>query len=241
MSGTLPRDAAGCPPGAETSATTSQSSIAGVHVSRASAVVVQRVPAADVDWFLGWQADVARAAEASGGYCGTDVFPPSGARPDEWVVLVHFETQKGLDEWLRSPARAERLDSLRAKLGGFDLRTLSGGLGAWFVGSCGTPAAAPPGWKMVLTVLLGLYPTVMLLTILVGPYTSPMGLAASLLVGNALSVSILQWVVMPWLTALFQPWLNADGAGKGVRSLGTPCGILLLLAVVAILFRQMTG
>ena len=39
---------------------------AGVHLSRASAVVVQRVPAAEVEWFLGWQAEVDRAEVSRG-------------------------------------------------------------------------------------------------------------------------------------------------------------------------------
>jgi antibiotic biosynthesis monooxygenase (ABM) superfamily enzyme len=213
----------------------------GVHIARASAVIVQRVPAADVDWFLGWQADVGRAAEASGGYCGTDVFPPSDGKPEEWVVLIHFEDRKALDDWLDSPVRMEWVDKLRAKVGDFDLKALSGGFGPWFAQGAGDPAAAPPGWKMALTVLLALFPTVMLLTIFVGPYTLPLGLAASMLIGNALSISILQWVVMPVLTKRLGPWLGAHADGKGVRSFATPALILLVLAILMILFRQVTG
>ncbi len=218
---------------------TSTSSGAGVHVSRASAVIVQRVPDAEADWFLGWQADVGRAAEARGGYCGTDVFPPSGDKPDEWVVLIHFEDRKSLDDWLGSPARAEWVDKLRAKIGDFDLKALPGGFGPWFAGKSGL--TAPPGWKMALTVLLGLFPTVMLLTIIVGPLTARLGLAASMLIGNALSVTILQWFVMPGLTVRLSSWLNARGNGTGVRSLAAPGVIFLLLAILTILFRQITG
>jgi antibiotic biosynthesis monooxygenase (ABM) superfamily enzyme len=50
---------------------------------------------------------------------------------------------------------------------------------------------------MALTVLLGLYPTVMLLTLTVGRATRPFRLAAAVLIGNALSVSILQDAVTP--------------------------------------------
>jgi antibiotic biosynthesis monooxygenase (ABM) superfamily enzyme len=214
-----------------------------MHVSRASVVIVQRVPPAEVDWFLGWQADVAQAAEACGGYCGADVFPPSGDNPDEWVVLVHFEDQTALEAWLASPARAERVDRLRAKIGDFDLETLSGGFGSWFAGRAQGRASAPPGWKMALTVLLALFPTVMLLTIVVGPYTSPLGLAVSMLIGNALSISILQWAVMPVLTRLLGPWLhaNANGSRKDVKGFAVTGLVVLVLASLATLFRQITG
>ena len=216
---------------------------AGPRASRASAVVVQRVPAAAVDGFLAWQRGATEAAEGFGGYCGTDVFPPADGRGDEWVVLIHFEDEESLARWLGSPERARRLEALRSEVGDFDLKTLRGGFGAWFVGQgrASASGAAPAPWKMALTVLLGLFPTVMLLTIFVGPWTSGLGLAASMLIGNALSVAALQWAVMPPLTAVLGPWLRADGAAKGAVRFAVPGLILLLLAALAIAFRQVTG
>ena len=219
----------------------SASSGVGPRASRASAVVVQRVPAAAVDGFLEWQRDVTEAAEGFGGYCGTDVFPPADGGAGDWVVLIHFEDEASLAHWLESPERARRLEDLRSKVGEFDLKTLRGGFGAWFAGQGQGSGAAPVAWKMVMTVVLGLFPTVMLLTIFVGPLTSPLGLAVSMLIGNALSVSILQWVVMPRLTKWLGPWLRADGAAKGAVRAATPGLILLLLATLAIVFRQVTG
>src|SRR5262249_46517507 len=51
--------------------------------------------------------------------------------------------------------------------------------------------SAPPSWKIVMTVVLALFPTVMLLAVFPGPYTAPLGFAAAMLIGNFLSVSIL--------------------------------------------------
>lgn len=212
-----------------------------VRLSRASAVVVQKVPAADVDWFLDWQREVTEAAETCRGYCGTDVFPPAEGQRDEWVVLVHFEDESTLDEWLQSPARTRWLEALRSKLGAFELKKMQGGFGPWFAGMDHAPEAAPPPWKMVLTVLLGLYPTVMLLTKFVGPYTSPLGLAVSMLIGNALSVSILQWGVMPILTRVLGPWLHANEGRQKAVSLGGLGLVLLVLAVMTVLFRLAMG
>lgn len=212
-----------------------------VHLSQASAVIVQRVPADAVDWFLQWQGDATRAAEAFPGYCGTDVFPPSDGGPEQWVVLIHFEDQPSLSRWLESPVRSEFLKTLTARVGGFDLRSLPGGFGPWFAANSASRPGGPPGWKMVLTVLLGLFPTVMLLTIFVGPLTAPLGLALSMLIGNALSVSILQWGAMPVLTRLLKPWLNpTETTPKRMSLLGTSL-IGLVLGTLAVLFRQVTG
>src|SRR5262245_19369369 len=216
---------------------TANSSSLDLRASRSSAVVVQRVPLAAVDAFLEWQREASRAAAKFAGYGGTDIFPPAAGRGDEWVVLIHFDDEESLALWLDSPERARRVEELRAKVGDFDLKTLKYGFGPWFVGQDETEAAAPAGWKMALTVLLGLFPTVMILTILVGPLTSPLGLAGSMLISNAMSCSILQWVVMPRLNKGLDPWLR--GGKSSWRA--TPVLILLTLAVLTALFRQVTG
>lgn len=213
-----------------------------IRVSRASAVVVQRVPAALAEWFLEWQHGVSGAAEGFTGYRGTDVYPPTDHERNEWVVVVHFESEKLLQQWLDSSVRSQWVEKLQAQVGDFELKALPGGFGAWFagLGQC-SPAETPPSWKMALAVLLGLYPTVMLLTLFPGPYTRPFGPAVAMLVGNALSVSILQWAVMPVLTKALAPWLKANSENRKTSSVAGFFLILFLLAVLALLFRQVTG
>ncbi|EHJ48770.1 hypothetical protein DFW101_2766 [Solidesulfovibrio carbinoliphilus subsp. oakridgensis] len=213
-----------------------------VRVSKVSAVVVQRVPPEKADWFLEWQRGVSAAAEAFGGFRGTDVYPPAPGQGDEWIAVIHFDGPEALDAWLGSPVRAEWVEKLKSAIGGFDLKVLSQGFGPWFV--CLTPeagAAPPPSWKMAVIVLLGLYPTVMVLALFPGPFLSPLGLAVSMLVGNALSISILQWLVMPFLNKRFSGWLLANGPGRRLASAGGLAVILGLLAGLAVLFRQVTG
>ncbi|WP_406698314.1 antibiotic biosynthesis monooxygenase [Singulisphaera sp. Ch08] len=212
-----------------------------VRLSRASAVVVQKVPAADVNWFLDWQRDVTETAETFPGYSGTEVFPPTRGQGDEWVSLIHFEDESALDAWLESPARNQRIEMLKTKVGAFELKTVQGGFGPWFASMGSDSKAGPPAWKMVLTVLLGLYPTVMLLTMFVGPFTSPLGMAVSMLIGNALSVSILQWAVMPILTPALARWLNASGDRQKQVTLKGLGLVLVLLAVMTLLFHMIMG
>ncbi len=169
-----------------------------VHISRASAVVVQQVPAVLAEWFMEWQSGVTGAAEGFAGYRGTEVYPPGDNQRNEWVVVIHFDDENSLQGWLDSSVRAQWVEKLKAQVGDFELKRLPGGFGSWFTGLAhGPEQTPPPSWKMALTVLLGLYPTVMALTLFPGPYMEPLGLAMAMLIGNALSVSILQWAVMP--------------------------------------------
>jgi uncharacterized protein len=213
-----------------------------VRVSRASAVVVQRVPAASADWFMEWQNGVTGAAEAFAGYRGTDVYPPADSQRDEWVVAIHFDEEKSLQEWLGSPVRAQWVEKLQAQVGDFELKTLPGGFGPWFAGlDHGPEGTPPPSWKMAMTVLLGLYPTVMVLTLFPGPYMQPLGLAWAMLISNVLSVCILQWAVMPVLNIPLAPWLKANSDKQRAISISGLFLILVLLVGLALLFRQVTG
>jgi hypothetical protein len=190
-----------------------------------------------------WQQGVSEAAEGFAGYRSTEVYPPAEGGRDEWVVLMHFDDEKSLREWLDSPIRAHWVEKLQARVGAFELKALPGGFGAWFAGlDRGTEGAPPPpSWKMALTVLLGLYPTVMLLTLFPGPYTQPLGPGWAMLIGNALSVSVLQWGVMPMLSTLLAPWLRANSDEQRSFSVGGLFVILVLLAGLALLFRLVMG
>jgi uncharacterized protein len=218
----------------------------GPHVqvrgARASSVIVHRVPPDRAEQFLELQRGITEAAKAFPGYQATDVYPPTERQQSEWVVVIHFDGPETLQRWLDSPVRAEWIGKLRKEMGDFRLMTLPTGFGAWFASQVnGSEGALPPPWKIALSVLLALYPTVMVLAICVGPYLNPLGLAVSMLISNALSVSVLQWAVTPALNPLLRPWLRANGQKQKAVSLGGLVAILLLLGVMAILFRLVAG
>lgn len=209
-----------------------------VRAAQASSVIVHRVPPGRTEQFLELQRGITEAARTFPGYQTTDVYPPTERQQSEWVVVIHFDGPKSLERWLDSPVRAEWIGKLRKELGDFRLKTLPLGFGAWFASLVnGSEVPLPPSWKIALSVLLALYPTVMVLAIVVGPSLTPLGLALSMLISNALSVSILQWGVTPALRPLLRPWLSANEPGQRVLSVGGVIVILLLLVGMAILFR----
>jgi antibiotic biosynthesis monooxygenase (ABM) superfamily enzyme len=209
---------------------------------RVSTVVVQRVPADRVQRFLECQRELTLAAEGFSGYRGTELYPPADGRHQEWVAVIHFDDQESLQRWLDSPVRAEWIKKLHDEISDFQLKTLPSGFGVWFAGLVtGPEGESPPSWKMAMTVLLGLYPTVMLLALLVGRYLAPLGMAGSMLVSNTLSVAICQWVVMPPLTHALGPWLHANAPDRRVFSIGGLVLIWLLLGGLVVLFRVVTA
>ena len=65
--------------------------------------------------------------------------------------------------------------------------------------------------------------------------------AVAMLIGNALSVCILQWAVMPALNMALAPWLMPNSEKQRAFSVGGLFLILVLLVGLAFLFRQVTG
>jgi antibiotic biosynthesis monooxygenase (ABM) superfamily enzyme len=207
-----------------------------------STVVVQRVPADRVPRFLECQRGLTEAVERFPGYRGTELYPPADDRHLEWVSVIHFDDHESLERWLGSPIRAEWVKKLRAEIGDFQLKTLPSGFGAWFAGlETGPEGKPPPSWKMAMTVLLGLYPTVMLLALVVGRYLSPLGMAVSMLISNTLSVAMTQWVVIPPLMNALGPWLRANTSDKRALSIGGLVLIWLLLGCLAAVLRVVSG
>lgn len=209
--------------------------------ARASTVIVHHVPPEQEASFLESEREITKAAQGFPGYQATEVYPPSVVGTREWVVVVHFDDQASLQKWIDSPIRLACIEKLKKEVGKFELKMLPSGFGAWFAGLTEPDDMPPPGWKMVVTVLFALYPIVMLLAIFVGPYTSPLGMALAMLIANALSCSLLQWVAMPIATKLLGPWLKANDARQLAFSVGGLVLILIFLLAFALIFRLVTG
>jgi len=210
-----------------------------LHATRTSTVIVHHVPEGFADKFVEWQRGISQAAAAFPGYQTTDVYPPMDASHEQWVVVIHFANAESLQRWFDSPERAEWRARLPAEIAQFRLKTLTTGFGPWFAGLV-DDGRLPPHWKMALSVLLPLYPTVMLLSIFLTPHTSHLGFAFSVLIGNAGSIVILEWIVMPQLRKVLKTWLTAPADRIGLSAFGLVV-IVGILVSLALLFRLVTG
>lgn len=183
---------------------------------------------------MGWLHGITDAAGACAGYQATEVYPPGGDHDDAWVVIIHFDDEATLGAWLDAPERSAWVARLPHAARDFRIRTMPAGFGSWVAGQAGDGADAErvPHWKSFLLVLLALYPVVMLLTLFVSPRTAGLGLPLAMLLGNILSVAILEWGVMPLLNRLLGPWLAATG--RDGRRLSIAGAALVVAAVLSL-------
>ncbi|VEG51367.1 antibiotic biosynthesis monooxygenase [Mycolicibacterium aurum] len=181
--------------------------------------------------FRRMQARLSTAAVAFPGYEGTVLIPAD--REGEWLSIIRFRTGPHLSAWMRSAERTEALAGLRSTLSE-DFATISN------TTPFGTTVRIEdgrtlmtPNWKSVMLVLLVLYPTVMLLSRFLGPVVDEAGAAPwlGLWISQVVSVSAMQWWLMPAVSRPFRTWLDpVDGAG--VRTSLAGAGVILALYAV---------
>ncbi|MEJ8648326.1 antibiotic biosynthesis monooxygenase [Streptomyces sp. MS1.AVA.3] len=198
-------------------------------------VVTHRVHPDHVDAFLAWQRRMDRKESAFEGFRGTELFRPVEGLQDEWTTLYRFDSAEHLDAWLTSAERQEALAE-GEKFHDFRMRTIDNSFGSWFAFEENGKEAPPPSeTKTSVAVWVGLYPTVVLLTLALAPLKMPLWLG--LLVGNLLSSFIMSFVTMPfYVNPLLRRWLrprpDAPAAKTHLVGLGTVAAVMVFWAVV---------
>ena len=90
--------------------------------------------------------------------------------------------------------------------------------------------------------LLGLYPTVMLINILLNPLVRHFTFAVEIFIGNVLSTIVLTWLVMPWVSRSLHFWLATPirgvvpGGRWKMEVLGV-CMVVVSLMLCVLVFR----
>jgi antibiotic biosynthesis monooxygenase (ABM) superfamily enzyme len=174
--------------------------------SLVTVVVTHRVKPADVEEFLVWQERLRLAESAFDGFRGTEVFHPVEGIQDEWTALYRYDTASDLDKWLISKERQDLLAE-GEKFSDFSSRTIDNSFGSWFAfDDKGTAVMPPSDFKSSMAVWVGVYPTVVLITLALSPLHLPLWLG--LLIGNLLSSFALGYLTMPHLVnPLLKSWL----------------------------------
>jgi antibiotic biosynthesis monooxygenase (ABM) superfamily enzyme len=141
------------------------------------------------------------------GHLGVHVVKPAARTSRNYHVVIKFTTA---EQWqsFRSWAEYEQfrttIEPLLEREPCVEEMT---GLESWLT-LPHAPALRPlPRWKMALVTLLGVYPTSLIITVLVRPRVAYWPLWLQSLAFAVCMVGMLTWVVMPLLTRLLAPWL----------------------------------
>ena len=203
-------------------------------------VVTHRVSPEHVSGFLAWQERLRLAESKFQGFRGTELFRPVEGIQDEWTALYRYENANDLDKWLSSDERRALLAE-GEQFSDFHSRTIDNSFGSWFAfDEHGNEAPPPSDIKTSLAVWMGLYPTVVFLTLMLSPLHMPLWLG--MLIGNLLSSFAMSYVAMPfYVNPLLKRWLRPPPDAPKTRTNLQGIGILIALNLFwVVVFYLMT-
>tara|TARA_R110002072_G_scaffold284006_1_gene447790 strand:- start:11286 stop:11870 length:585 start_codon:yes stop_codon:yes gene_type:complete len=152
--------------------------------------------------------DLIRASSACPGYLGSIVLRPDSPEQPHYRVITRFDTTENMRRWYESDERQEKVSHLEPlQRQPAEIQHLTG-FETWFTPPADRlTTAAPPKYKMFVIVWLAVYTTVLPVITALKPWTTflPNLLASAVL--SAITVSMMTWIVLPFLTWLFKAWL----------------------------------
>jgi antibiotic biosynthesis monooxygenase (ABM) superfamily enzyme len=208
-----------------------------------TAVISHRVRPGHERDFVQWQEKTFKAQEKSPGFMGSEMFRPIPGVQDNWVVAFRFDTRAHLDEWLDSDLRRRLLKEGESCIQSFDVKKVGSAFSGWFGFDEGSGNGVPPDWKQAMSVMLALYPIVMVLNLTVGAWLTNAKVPGYLVlfVGNLLSCGILTWLAMPLVNRALGFWLTPGGASSVRTSIAGAALVVACWGIFVLIFALTIG
>lgn len=189
-----------------------------------SSVVIEYTVPQEKSWaFRKWHRSLVHAAQAFPGFIRADRHRPLPCQGGvlKWYSVVHFEQPEHLNRWLLSPEREALLKVGRALFKSYKFKSFETGVEGWFSHHSGSELTGlgPPAWKQILSVVLGLYPVIMIQDGVIDAFDlmKSWDPASAMLVKNLITTCILTLVVMPIVMRVLDFWLQPAHRRASVR------------------------
>ena len=176
-----------------------------------------------------WLEDSGKMEKEFPGFLSREVIEPIDGGQDFYTLVVRFNSSANLGRWLDSGewkglhARLQKLVE-RADRFGTDEQYLTP---FWYRPD--PPSVQAPTWKIWLSTVAALYPSIFIISLMLQNVTLPF--AAMLLLSNLLAVASVSWITGPIARRILKSWMTARQADHRITILGTlaVAGALVLL------------
>jgi uncharacterized protein len=178
----------------------------------ATEVIVTEVKPGKETEYRDWAARIDKIESTFPGYRGSySQPPPAGERI--WTTLLRFDTVEKLNAWLESGQRKTILEEAEELVDRVLVHRVDTSFPGW-VPRDPVTGKPPNMWKTGSLVLLVLFPVVMLELRFLMPHLGALDPALRTFVGNAISVALTTWPLMPLAIRLFHAWLFPENRPK---------------------------
>lgn len=186
-------------------------------------VIITRVSPEKEKAFREWSAKIHQIEAKFPGFRGAYMQSPSTGKGSHWITLLQFDTMEHLDQWLVSTERQTLLDESSSMISSLETHRVISPYAGWFA-SIAKTGEIPPVWKQTMLVLLVLFPIVMLELKFLSPLTSKLNMSLATFIGNAISVILISFPMMPIAIWLLRWWLLPSNK----KTLNTIIGITVV-------------
>lgn len=200
-------------------------------------VIVTEVNPAYADAYRAWIGKIHAAESKFPGFRKVYIQSPSRKEGRSWVTFLQFDNARNLDRWLDSPERKEILQESESFVEKIESHRVVSSFAGWFADRSGLNAI-PPVWKQTMLVLLVLFPIVMVELKYLSPLLTGFNSSVATFIGNAISVSLISWPMMPVCIRCLRWWLNPQGNNSGTITFFGTLFICLLYGFEVLLFLR---
>ncbi|GFO68020.1 antibiotic biosynthesis monooxygenase [Geomonas limicola] len=176
----------------------------------ATVVITHRLRANKQGEYERWLEEIAPLCQASTGHLDWNIVRPISGLTDTYTVIIRFDTEANLRNWMESPTRARLIEQVRPLFVTDDDFFISSGLDFWFT-PAGAKAKIPVRWKQYLVTWSAIYPLALLIPMVVNPLLHRLGIGdnrfLATFVVTGVVVFLMVYLVMPRYTRLVQRWL----------------------------------
>jgi uncharacterized protein len=189
--------------------------------------------------YRAWADRIQKLQSTFPGFIGSFVQPPQ-QKESGWTTVLRFDSATNLDGWLHSDARAAMVKDSEDLVDAFHAQRVDTSFPGWVPNNPVT-GKPPNTWKTAGLILLTLFPVVMLELRFLNPQLETLNPALRTFLGNALSVALTTWPLMPLAIFAFHAWLFPENKPRWLVLISPALLLLCYLLEIAIFWNLLKG
>ena len=176
----------------------------------ATVVITHRVSQTQQPQYEKWLSEIGPVCKASLGLLDWHIIRPITGLTDIYTVIIRYDTQQNLKNWIESDHRKKLLLKIETLLANKEDVRINSGLDFLF-SPVGEKPKTPVRWKQFIVTWSAIFPLVVSVPLLILPVLKwlnvPNNHLLDTLIVTGVVVSLMVYVVMPRYTKLVHRWL----------------------------------
>ncbi len=172
-----------------------------------TAVITHRVHPGREAGYEEWIKGIAADARSFDGYLGAHILRPQLRASSDYTIVVQFDTCPHLEAWMQSEVRKSWIERVKPLIREPESIKILTGLEPWFQLPGKPSQPSPRRYKQAILVWIGVVSISLLVSPHVNALLSSWPVVLRLLINMGITVLLLTYWVMPFLTRCFKNWL----------------------------------